>query len=211
MFRTRLLTALLLILILIGVVMISHEAPVLFFLVGNLFVFLGMREFVKMSDGIRGLGILGGMLVFSMGFVTSIGVRPGALVPRYGFPVDPEWLNAALFLAVLAVFIFQATRKDGSAAIARVSTTIAGIVYVGWFFSFIPKINYYRFDRYPDYDGRLYIFFLFLVVKVNDSAAYLIGSRYGTHRLIPRISPKKTVEGAVAGVFGAGAAAVIAK
>ena len=211
MFRTRFLTAAFLVLVLIGVVMISYEAPVLFFLVGGLIVVLGMREFLRMSDGIRGVGIIGGLLVFSAAFVAAVGARPGALIPRFAFPIDPEWMNAALFLAVLLVFVFQITRKDGTAALSRISTTVAGIVYVAWLFSFLVRINYYRFDRFPDYDGRFYLFFLFLVVKVNDSAAYLIGSRYGAHKLLPRISPKKTVEGAVAGVVAGGAAAVIGK
>jgi len=213
MFRTRFLTAILLVLILIGVVIISFDAPVLFFLVGNLIVVLGMREFLRMSDGIRGMGIVGGMLVFSAAFVVAVGARPGVLIPRHAFPVDPEWLDAALFLAVLLAFVFQITRKDGAAAMHRISATIAGIVYVAWLFSFLARINYYhyRLDSPQGVDGRFYLFFLFLVVKVNDSAAYLIGSRYGAHRLLPRISPKKTVEGAVAGVVAGGAAAVIGK
>jgi phosphatidate cytidylyltransferase len=55
------------------------------------------------------------------------------------------------------------------------------------------------------------IFFLFLVVWGGDAAAYYIGSRTGRHPLAPRISPKKTIEGAVAGVLGSILAALLAR
>jgi phosphatidate cytidylyltransferase len=55
------------------------------------------------------------------------------------------------------------------------------------------------------------IFFLFLVVWGGDSAAYYIGSLTGRHPLAPRISPKKTIEGAVAGVLGSLLAALLAR
>jgi phosphatidate cytidylyltransferase len=207
MFRKRLLTSICLILLLIGSILISHQAPILFFLAGNVVVILGMREFLRMTDGIRGLGILGGALVFSVGFIASLGANPGTISDNIQIPVNLEWLNAAVFLVVVSFFLFQATRRDGSAAIARISTTIAGIIYVSWLFSFIPRINYYLF-RAPGGEGIWYIFFLFLVVKVNDSGAYLVGSRWGRHKLIPRISPGKTVEGAVAGVMAGGLAAI---
>jgi phosphatidate cytidylyltransferase len=45
---------------------------------------------------------------------------------------------------------------------------------------------------------------VFIVAWMCDACAYLIGSLFGKHKLIPEISPKKTVEGAIGGVvFGA--------
>src|SRR5690554_3866596 len=48
------------------------------------------------------------------------------------------------------------------------------------------------------YDYLLLLGF-FLLVWANDSGAYLIGVRFGKHRLFPRISPRKSWEGAVGG------------
>ena len=207
MFRKRLLTSIFLIILLIGSIVISYQAPILFFLAGNLVVILAMREFLRMTEGIKGLGILGGALVFSVGFIVSLGANPGTISENIKLPVNHEWLSATIFLAVISFFLFQSTRRDGSHAIGKICTTIAGIIYVSWLFSFIPKINYYLFQE-PGGEGIWYIFFLFLVVKVNDSGAYLIGSKWGQHKLIPRISPGKTVEGAVAGVMAGGLAAI---
>lgn len=49
---------------------------------------------------------------------------------------------------------------------------------------------------------------LFIMIWSNDSFAYLIGKNFGKHKLLPRISPKKTVEGFVAGLIGSVVAAI---
>lgn len=41
---------------------------------------------------------------------------------------------------------------------------------------------------------------IFVLIWVNDSAAYVVGSLFGKHKLIERISPKKTIEGFVGGI-----------
>jgi phosphatidate cytidylyltransferase len=40
-----------------------------------------------------------------------------------------------------------------------------------------------------------------MITKLGDIGAYFIGARFGRHPLMPRISPKKTIEGAVAGLI----------
>ncbi len=210
MSRTRVITAIPLILILVGVIYFSDRAPILFFLVGNLFVGLGMREFTRMTGGIRSMGIIGGLCLFSSVFIGALG--PGALPVHLSGFIGSSRGDAILFLIVAGLFLFQATRTDGAEAIIRISTTLAGIIYVAWLFSFFPRINYYfPTGSAAAGEGRFYIFFLVLVVKVNDSAAYFLGSRWGRTKLIPRISPGKTVEGAVMGVLAGGASAIAGK
>jgi len=53
--------------------------------------------------------------------------------------------------------------------------------------------------------------FLVLVTKSGDVAAYFIGRPLGRHSLIPRISPKKTVEGTIGGLVTSLAVAILAK
>jgi phosphatidate cytidylyltransferase len=55
------------------------------------------------------------------------------------------------------------------------------------------------------------IFFLYLVVWGGDAAAYYVGSLLGRHPLSPLVSPRKTVEGAVAGAAGSVVAALAAR
>ncbi len=58
-------------------------------------------------------------------------------------------------------------------------------------------------------DGIYSVWFIFVGSWVCDTCAYFVGSFFGKHKLIPILSPKKTVEGAVGGVIGAVVVAVI--
>jgi len=212
MSRKRVITAIPLILILIGVIYFSDQAPIFFFLVGNVFVGLGLREFMRMTGGIKSMGIIGGICLFSSVFISAVG--RDALPPHLFVFVGKGWGDAVLFAIIAGLFIYQATRRNDDNAIIRISATLTGIMYVAWLFAFLPLINYYQFNPFAQAnagDGRFYVFFLFLVVKVNDSAAYYIGSQWGQHKLIPRISPGKTIEGAIGGVLAGGLSAVAAK
>jgi phosphatidate cytidylyltransferase len=78
--------------------------------------------------------------------------------------------------------------------IADISTTIFGILYISWFLSFMVRIRYLA-------GGIGLILAVIFITKSGDIGAYFIGSRFGRTPLIPRISPKKTVEGAAGGLI----------
>src|SRR3989442_13260651 len=73
---------------------------------------------------------------------------------------------------------------------------LAGAVYVGMPF------NYYLLLYTSKPYGLTWTLFTILAVVASDAAALLSGSRIGRHPFFTNISPKKTVEGAVAGVVG---------
>jgi phosphatidate cytidylyltransferase len=52
---------------------------------------------------------------------------------------------------------------------------------------------------------------LLVIVKLGDIGAYLVGSRWGRRPLLPHISPKKTVEGSLGGLFFSALGALITK
>jgi phosphatidate cytidylyltransferase len=78
----------------------------------------------------------------------------------------------------------------GQDRLTRLSLLLLGAFYVGYL---IP--HWMILFRLPD--GRAWVFFVLFVVMVGDSAAYLVGRRYGRRKLAPELSPGKTVEGAV--------------
>jgi phosphatidate cytidylyltransferase len=88
----------------------------------------------------------------------------------------------------------QFRRRENSGIIADISTTIFGILYVSWFLSFLIKIRYLA-------NGIRFFVFILLITKLGDIGAYFIGTRFGKTPLIPRISPKKSVEGAMGGLI----------
>lgn len=103
-------------------------------------------------------------------------------------PAHSAILTIAATIALIAG-IFLKRKKE---TIVDVSVTLLGMVYIGWFFS------YFIFIRNLTEHGA-YIFFLTLTIWAQDIMAYLVGTRFGKHKLAPSISPKKTWEGAIAG------------
>ncbi|PCI60676.1 MAG: phosphatidate cytidylyltransferase [Gammaproteobacteria bacterium] len=69
-----------------------------------------------------------------------------------------------------------------------------------WLAFLILRSHEYPIDRY---DGAQLIMFLFLMVWSADVGAYFFGKSFGKHKLMPNVSPGKTVEGFLGGIFSA--------
>ncbi len=87
--------------------------------------------------------------------------------------------------------------RDFAHFFARSASTVFGVFYVGFLLSFLLPL------RFTDLDvGRRVTFFLFFVIYFGDFCAFAVGRTMGRRPLAPRISPRKTLEGAVAGLLG---------
>jgi phosphatidate cytidylyltransferase len=100
--------------------------------------------------------------------------------------------SAILTLAAAIAMISGVFLKREKDTIVDVAVTILGMVYVGWFLSYLFFIR-----SLTEHGG--YLFFLIFTVWAMDIAAYLAGRVFGHTPLMPSISPKKTWEGAIAG------------
>lgn len=103
----------------------------------------------------------------------------------------PILLTSAIVLPLL--WLVLRPQKEG--AFIGWVWTIAGILYVGWLLSYLVAL---RLDA-----GRNWVFFALFTTFGSDTLAFFVGRVLGRHHLAPLISPKKTWEGAIAGVFGA--------
>lgn len=140
------------------------------------------------------------------------GIAIGIIVPLsifFSFEPTKGWELLFIIAVLLTIFILQFTRKESNQAIVGVSTTLFGILYISWTFSFLMKLKMVSEPYLPS--GSLLVAFLLLVTKSGDIGAYFIGTAFGKHHLIPRISPKKSVEGAVGGFIFSVAFAVLSK
>ena len=107
--------------------------------------------------------------------------------------------------AVILVAAIEIVRKRQSSALLNTSTTVFGMLYVGWLSSHLILLRTLP-ARYPgltDQDGMGMLLIAFLIPWCCDTAAYFTGRYLGRHALIPRVSAGKTVEGAVGGLIGA--------
>lgn len=130
------------------------------------------------------------------------------IINQYRFFLSQFNLLIAAFLFLLVIELF---RNYGS-AILNLGTTLLGIFYFGLFGSSLIGIR----EFYPNIDGLyknggLLIISIFASIWICDSAAFFGGTALGKHKLFPRVSPKKSWEGAVFGFVFAIIAMIIAK
>lgn len=100
--------------------------------------------------------------------------------------------SAILTLAAAVAMIAGVFLKREKDTIVDVAVTVLGMIYVGWFMSYLFFIR-----SLTEHGG--YLFFLLFTVWAMDIAAYLAGRVFGHTPLMPSISPRKTWEGAIAG------------
>jgi len=124
------------------------------------------------------------------------GIFIGTVIPLsiYSrFELTKNWELLFIVLGFLSVLLLQFARKDNKNAIIGISTTMFGVFYVSWLFSFLIKIRMLL----PEAGGVKLLGFILLITKSGDIGALLIGGWLGKHPLFPRISPNKSVEGSM--------------
>ncbi len=113
-----------------------------------------------------------------------------------------EFLLTFLTAYILVLFITELFR-DANNVIMNASTALLTFFYVGVLGVFMVAIRELPTIANIDYQaGGVWILTIFLATWICDSAAYFVGSRFGKRKLSPNISPNKTIEGAVGGLFG---------
>ena len=102
-------------------------------------------------------------------------------------------LGSILALAAALGFIMLIFRKDFH--FEDMSVTIVGFIYASVLFGYLILIH-----DLPN--GRYLVYSVFIISWVCDTMAYYTGRLFGKHKLIERVSPKKTIEGAIGGLAG---------
>jgi len=105
-----------------------------------------------------------------------------------------------LSLIIVPLLLLTELPRKSESAIANIGTSLIGIFYIGFFASALVLIREYYGDSYFLYDQGGYIIIAVLAtIWICDSAAYFIGTATGKHKILPRVSPHKSWEGAIAG------------
>lgn len=164
-------------------------------LIISILIFLGLYEFFSMLEH-KGISIY-----------KYIGIGIGLILPLsvvFRFEPTKKWELSFIVLMLVFLILMQFRRRNSSGVTVGISTTLFGILYVSWFFSFLIKLIYL-----PQGIGLLIS--ILLITKLGDIGAFLVGTSIGKRPLIPHISPKKTVEGAIGGLIFSVLGAFISK
>ncbi|MCR6515273.1 MAG: phosphatidate cytidylyltransferase [Clostridium sp.] len=102
-----------------------------------------------------------------------------------------------MYLIVLATFLLLIVPVVNlKYTFIDVAITLLGFLYVGILFSFIHLVNI-------KVSGAFLVWLIFIGSWMTDTAAYYSGKLFGKHKLCPKVSPKKTIEGSIGGILGA--------
>ena len=165
--------------VLVSVTVVAVMFEPLFIAVILLFTFLALYEFFCMVEK-------KGVLTYKY-----FGTIVGLIIPFsifYKFELTKGWELLFIVIALITIFVLQISKKNTTQAVFSISTTLFGIMYISWLFSFLIKIRLLA-------HGAALVGALIFITKASDIGAFLIGSRFGKHALFPQISPNKTLEG----------------
>jgi phosphatidate cytidylyltransferase len=188
------------VLIVIAVAVVWFAPNVIFFAVAELLLVLAFAEYARLAAGNgyhiptlpAGIATVGA----SIGVTSTI--RIGGELMSNAVALDAALLSGFVVLAAMALGTWQ----GGSDALGRTAAAVFPMLYLGLPIGAMVALRTLR--------GREALFLLLLTVMVSDTAQYYAGRAFGRRLLAPRVSPKKTLEGAIGGfVFGALIVAVV--
>jgi phosphatidate cytidylyltransferase len=124
---------------------------------------------------------------------TALGLVAGGLVLAAGYFRGEAAMLSVFALSILATYLwYMATPSSHRKGLAsNVSLTVMGIAY-------IPLLAAYALALLDQSkDGRALVLSVIALTFVYDTAAFVVGSWWGSRPLAPTVSPKKSVEGAI--------------
>ena len=188
MFKTRLISGI--VLVIIALATIISGSWILFFTLLAVSL-IGMRELynvMKVSNEhvtvLELVGYLGAVLYY--------------IAIKFDFGNFGMMAVIVSMILILFVYVFGYPKYHAE----QVMAAFFGVVYVAVMLSFI-----YLTRNLPD--GKFLVWLIFLCSWGCDTCAYCVGMLIGKHKMAPVLSPKKSIEGAVGGVVGAALLGVI--
>ena len=179
MFKTRLLSGIVLVIILIATVGTGG---------GLLFGFLALISLIGLSELYKVVDVQNKILGFT-GYLAAV-VYYGILYT--GQMQYVTFLTIAFLVVLMAVYVFSFPTFKAE----QVMTVFFGVFYVAVMLSYVYQ------TRMLD-DGSVAVWLIFLSSWGCDTCAYCVGMLLGKHKMAPKLSPKKSVEGGIGGIAGA--------
>jgi phosphatidate cytidylyltransferase len=139
------------------------------------------------------------------GALSAKGMKPARWVGMvYALLAMPVYLAAGVVMLAPLTTVFcmlglAAVLLRGEIDFDAAVATLFPIFYPGLMFAMVYPLQ----DLGNPLIASLAIGLTFVIPAMADTAAYFIGCRWGKHKMAPKLSPKKTVEGGLAGLLGA--------
>lgn len=177
----RWITAIILIPVLIYI--IGYSNPLIFHLLLIVTSFIATWEFLSITGNSEKWEIVLILFPLIVLLFAIVYMRQALLIP----PIMVLWIAVPLFFRIIM------KKEPSHAETYKISINALSFIYICLPLSMLSLIYLYP-------SGRMWVFFILLVVFASDTGAFYGGRFLGRHALHP-LSPKKTIEGAVCGFF----------
>lgn len=153
---------------------------ILFMLISIVAMYEYFGAMSKVCKPIKWLGYLSCIIVAIINFIPQ----------QYLLPISMIFIPTTLLILFAHVIAtdMRITLKD-------IAYTILGICYIPVFLMFLSLIDGMK-------NGKLLLFYIFIASWGTDVFAYCVGIKFGKHKF-SKVSPKKSIEGCIAGTLGA--------
>jgi phosphatidate cytidylyltransferase len=174
----------------VPIILVLALHPISFTALSSVITALIYLEFTRLARNLRAR------------FPEPLGVAAVAAMPVLAYlNLNPVPFIVGVILLFSLLNVLSRRPED---ALLSISSSVFGLVYIGWMYGFhLVELRMMR-------DGLKLILLLLAVIWLGDTGAYFTGKAIGRHKLIPDISPAKTIEGSVGGlIWGIGGAAAV--
>ena len=179
-----------------------------FLLAMNLVIGAGLFEFYRMMEA-KGIKPY-----------KTVGVAAGLGVSWYVYFLGGVFSSLFITLVLIGIMTMELFRKDGELAVFHISTTILGVFYVAWLGSHMILLRQLG-ESVVGMDlggglvgtdfGGVFVILAFGLAWGADTGAYFVGNAIGKRKLLPRVSPGKSVEGVIGGLVVSVIVALVAR
>lgn len=176
-------------------------------LIPLLFIFVLLRGSVELNrillaKGVKPHAVFAGLMVLfllSAPWWSAAGWLGSGVAEREGLLFQ----LAGVLVTLLGTGVLTILRRDPQGTIRDAGATLLAVLYLGFLggFGILLRCG----ADVPEQEGAWLLLIVLLVTKASDIGAYFTGRAIGRHKLIPSISPGKSVEGAIGGVVGSAA------
>ena len=179
MFKTRLLSGILLVIIALATMISGGDV---------LFATLLMISFIGMTEIYKVLEISGTLLGVS-GYVVAVAYY---FLLRMNRADLVTMLCIVFLILIMVIYVFSYPKYRSE----QIMLAFFGLFYVAFMLSYVYQIRMLE-------QGAFLVWLVFICSWGCDTCAYCVGMLFGKHKMAPKLSPKKSIEGAVGGVVGA--------
>ncbi len=171
--------------------------PILFFSQYIVYpLFLSILAAIATFEILRVLGVHKNLFVSIPAYIIAALAPLGAYFAGYERLISAIIVLSAVVFVYLIYLFFVAVFAHKTIKYSKVAETFSSLLYVIVSFSALSAIRLLP-------NGVWYLGLVFAAAWGSDVCAYFSGYFFGKHKLIPEVSPKKTVEGSIGGVIGA--------